>query len=343
MKDGSIVEKDMTKKAELYILFVFTFFAALLLWQFLRETRTTKDVNSQTVNSKTSVIVAQVGEFFIYLPLYYTVDRGFFDRQGLDVRLVNSGGDEKSVAAVISRSADFGVGDPTFAAIAKTNGQDVRVVASVVNGVPFWGVTEKPDIPPITSPNQLKGLTVATFPKPSTAYVLQEIMYRDGGLQPSIREAQFGSLLPLLKTGTVDIALELEPNVSTVVASGGRILYSMAERYPKFAITGVTVLGQTLTERPDLVKRFVAALNEAEKAAHAEPNDVVAFAKSRFRNVPPEIAEAAARRMLDSGVFPSRAAVSTEGWRQALQIRVQSGDLKSVAVGDGLIANQVDP
>jgi NitT/TauT family transport system substrate-binding protein len=292
---------------------------------------------------RTTVTVAQVGEFFLYLPLYYAIDRGHFEREGLDVRLVNSGGDEHSVGAVLSGSADFGVGDPTFAAIANEKGQQVRVVASVVNGVPFWGVTKRDDLREITDPSQLRGLTVATFPRPSTAYVLQVEMFRRGGLQPSIREAQFGSLLPLLDTGAADIVLELEPNVSTAAANGARVVYSLAERYPDFAITGVTVQERTIRERPDLVRRFVRALDAAERAAHARPDDLVAFAIQRFPSVPPAVAEAAARRMLTSRVLPSGARVSPGGWRAAVELRRQAGDLRSTDAAAGAVDNQFIP
>ena len=300
-----------------------------------------KDVrDGQSVRNRTdNVTVAQVGQFFIYMPLYYASERGYFLRNGLSVKIVNSGGDDKSVAAVLAGSADFGVGDPTFAAIAKEQGQDIRVVASVVNGVPFWGVTKKASIKPFTDAAMLRGLTVATFPKPSTAYTLQSQMFVDGGLKPSILEAQFGSLLPLLDTGVADIVLELEPNVSTAVANGGHVVYSMPQRYPDFAITGVTVSGGTLSKRPDVVRRFVASLDQAEQAAHANPADVIAFAKSRFPNVPPAVAEAAIKRMLDSGVFPAAARVSESGWTNAINLRVKAGDLKGVSAGKGVVDN----
>ncbi|HRW61711.1 MAG TPA: ABC transporter substrate-binding protein, partial [Defluviicoccus sp.] len=186
------------------------------------------------VAKKDAVKIAQVGEFFVYMPLYYAKDRGFFDTENLDIAIINTGGDEKSVAAVISGDATFGVGDPTFAAIAGQKGRDVRVVASVLNGVPFWGVAKNPNVPEITSPGQLKGFTVGTFPAPSTAYTLQARMFRQGGLEPSIRQAQFGTLLPLLESGQVDIVLELEPNVSIATSRGAHVVFSMAKHYGQF-------------------------------------------------------------------------------------------------------------
>lgn len=130
--------------------------------------RTIATVSGQADNIK----VAQVGDFFVYIPLHYANDRGFFDRENIRITIINTGGDEKSVAAVINGDATFGIGDPTFAAIAGQKGQDVRVVASVVNGVPFWGLAKDQNVPAIVNPRQLAGLTVGTFPAPSTAYAL---------------------------------------------------------------------------------------------------------------------------------------------------------------------------
>ena len=48
-------------------------------------------------------------------------------------------------------------------------GQGGKVIASVVNGVPFWGITTNPKIPEIKDGKQLNGYSVATFPSPSTA------------------------------------------------------------------------------------------------------------------------------------------------------------------------------
>lgn len=304
---------------------------AVLIWKPFQSKPTANN------NTLTEVTVAQVGEFFIYLPLYYADERGYFERNGLKVKLVSSGGDEKSVAAVISGTADFGVGDPTFAAIAKEKGQDVRVIASVVNGVPFWGISKRADLRPITDPRQLAGLKVATFPKPSTAYVLQEEMFEQGGLKPSIIEAQFGALLPLLETRAADIVLELEPNVSTAEANGARVLYSMSATYPDFAITGVTASGKMIRDRATVASAFALAMDQAMKAAHSNPADVVAMAKVRFPNLPPSVVEAAVKRMLQSGTFPQSAATSESGWQQAISLRLDSGDLKDQKMSEGIL------
>jgi len=171
-------------------------------------------------NPLRKVTIAQAGDFFLYAPLYIAVDAGLLRERQIDVSLVSTGGDEKTWAAVIGGSASFGVADPTFVAIADSRGQPGRVIASIVNGVPFWGITYKAAIRPFTSPKDLQPYAVATFPSPSTAYTLQRQMFIEAGLQPNIREGSFGSLIAMVKAGKADIALELEPNVSQAISDG---------------------------------------------------------------------------------------------------------------------------
>jgi len=80
------------------------------------------------------------------MPIYVALDKGFFKDQGLDVKLVSTGGDEKTYTAVATGNAQFGVSDPTFVAIARQRGQSGKVVAGIVRRVPFSIITFNPNI-----------------------------------------------------------------------------------------------------------------------------------------------------------------------------------------------------
>ena len=277
-----------------------------------------------------AVKVAQFADFFLYMPLYLADGKGFFKEQGLSVTITSTGGDDKTFAAVISGDVHFGIADPTFVAIARAKGQPGKVIASIVNGVPFWGVAKNSEVPEIKEPQQLEGFTVATFPSPSTAFTLQKQMFEAAGLKPQIRQAAFGALLPLLEAGAVDIALELEPNVSTAVKQGARVVYSMAEMYGDFAITGVTTSETLIAENPDLVQKFVNAIQQAESYAHANPEATADFALERFPNLDPGIVAEALKRVINSNTLPRNALMSKAAWQQACQLRVDAGDLPAI-------------
>lgn len=277
-----------------------------------------------------TVKVAQFNEFFLYMPLYLAEVKGFFAEEGLKIEIINTGGDDKTFAAVIGGSATFGIADPTFVAIAKEQGQGGKVIASIVNGVPFWGIAKNQEIPEITDVKQLKDYRVATFASPSTAYTLQYDMFEKAGLKPNIKQGSFGTLWAMVEAGQADIALELEPNVSTAANQGGKVLYSLAEVYGDFAMTGVTVSDETAANKPESVQHFVNALQKAELFAHAYPDSVTYYAGRLFPNIDKTVRANAISRMIGVNTLPENVIISEEAWEKALRLRQQAGDIKSL-------------
>lgn len=284
-----------------------------------------------TNNSNLETIkVAQFGDVFIYTPLYLANTKGFFKEEGLKVDLINTGGDDKTYAAVIGGSALFGIADPTFVAIAKEQGIDGRVIGSIVNSVPFWALAKNPEVPLITNAAMLAPYSVATFSAPSTAYTVQTEMFKDADLTPNIKQGAFGALLPMLDTGNADIALELEPNVSTAVANGAKVVYSFADKYPNFTFTGITTSKKTIDENPEIVQRFINAITKAEKFAHQYPDSAAFYMVELYPDVDKDVVTQAIKRMVDSNTLPQNAVISSEAWKQAVSLRHRMGDLKSL-------------
>jgi len=274
------------------------------------------------------ITIAQAGDFYLYAPLYIAADKGFFASNGLNVNIVSTGGDEKTWAAVISGSAEFGVADPTFIAIASQRGQPGKIISTIVNGVPFWGITKNPSIPVIKNPSELDNYTVATFPSPSTAYTLQRKMFEAGGLKPKIREGGFGTLLALVEAGQADIALELEPNVSQAVKNGYRIVYSLSDVYGDFTMTGLTATPDYIKSNPKVVAATVKSIQEALDFLHQDPEDSADILAKRFPEIKKDVAIAALHRVLSAGIIPKSTEVNQDAWHKALQLRIDAGDLK---------------
>ncbi len=285
--------------------------------------------NSNSSSSIRTIKVAQFGDVFIYTPLYLADAKGFFEEEGLKIELTNTGGDDKTYAAVISGSATFGVADPVFAAIAQEKGIEGRVIGGIVNGVPFWAITKK-NIPPIIDSKMLQPYSVATFSAPSTAYTVQIKMFQDAGLKPNIKQGAFGGLIPMLDAGQADIALELEPNVSTAIANGAKDVYSFAKIYPEFAFTGITTSLETIEKEPELVQHFVNAITKAEQYAHQYPDSTAYYMCKLYPEIEESIIHNAIKRMVESNALPQNAVISNDAWDAAVKIRQELGDLKSV-------------
>ena len=283
-----------------------------------------------------TIKVAQFGDVFIYTPLYLADAKGFFEEEGIRIELINTGGDDKTYAAVISGSAVFGIADPVFAAIAQERGIEGRVIGGIVNGVPFWAITKK-NIPQITDGKMLRPYSVATFSAPSTAYTVQKKMFVDAGLSPNIKQGAFGGLIPMLEAGRADIALELEPNVSTAIANGAKEVYSFVNVYPDFAFTGITTSLKTIETDSELVQHFLNAITKAEQYSHMYPDSAAYYMCKRYPNIDEQIIQNAIRRMVESNALPQNAIISNEAWNAAVTIRHELGDLKSIGQALGVL------
>jgi NitT/TauT family transport system substrate-binding protein len=275
--------------------------------------------------------VAEFGELFLYAPVYVAQEKGFFKEQGLDVEIFPTGGDEKTFAALLSGEAQFGVADPTFVAISGEKGQPGKIIAPIVQGVPFWGLAKTEKNIQIRQPSDLGTYKVATFPSPSTAYTLQKKMFASGGLEPNIQETAFGSLLAALAADKADIALELEPNASMALKNGDKIAYRMADYYPEFAFTGLSVLPEYLEEHPDVAQKMVNALGKSFVYLREHPEETAGIMHKRFPEIDQDVALSALKNLTDANVYPKRPLLEKAGWDVAIKLRRDVGDLQSDA------------
>ncbi len=286
------------------------------------------------------VTIAQFGHVFLYMPLYVAVRKGYFKEEGLDVKLVSTGGDEKTFTAVVTGNAQFGVADPTFTAIARERGQGGKVVASIVRGVPFWVVTFRKDIKKFDDASAFKGFRIATYTAPSTSYAVMKNILQNNGkpVDAKIVQGAFGTLLALLKAKQADMALEIEPIVSLATHEGGQVVYTPAKILGDFAFTGLTVSDDFLKKNPEDVQKAVNALAKSMSYIQTDYEGAVSVAKAEFPDVAEPVVREALKRLIAEGTIPASPLLTENAWNRAIALRKEVGDLKSA----GSFADNVD-
>lgn len=304
--------------------------AAVTLFAWVYFGGSTKDNNL----ANRTITINQAAKTLLYLPLYVALDKGYFEDQGLEVTINTGGGDSQSFAALVGGSAQFAQGDPTFVAISHERGGPGRVVATVLNRASFWGVAFKDDVKTIENPAQFKGLTVVTYPCPNTACVLQKRLLEEAGLKlgqdANVIEATFGAEFGPVNKGAADIAMSIEPAVSGAVARGGRVVFSYADSWGPFLLTGLMTTESYIEEHPDVVQAVVTAYERALKFIHEDPEGAAEVGARQFPEVERDVIITAINRMTAEGVFPEHALVGEQAWKSALQVRVDLGDLKAL-------------
>ena len=276
------------------------------------------------------ITIAQWGQekYLIYLPVYIAQEKGFFRNHGLDVSITFNGNDDQVFATVARGDAQFGVGDPIFAAISRQRGFDGIVVASIVDRVALWGVTKTEKN--YTEPKDFSNTSVGTFPRPSTTYTLVQEMIDSNHIPGAqVIEIAIGNELALLESGKADVVMLLEPAASLAESKGYHVATSFPKLWGPFAFTGLTTTETYRKENPELVENMRSALADSLKLAHSNPAEAVSVAQKLFPSLDPKVLDNAVKRMVNEGTIPFDVDVSKEGWLKAIEVRKKIGDIKS--------------
>ena len=267
------------------------------------------------------------GKSLIYLPVYLAQSQGFFKKHNIQADLLYSGNDDQVFASVVRGDAQFGVGDPIFAAVSTQRGLPGVVAASIVSRVALWGVGKK-GARQIHSPKDLAGLRIGTFPRPSTTYTLLADTLKQAHVDAQIVEVQIGSELALLESNKVDIVFLLEPDASLAESKGYSVVMSLPALWGNFAFTGLTTTLQYANNNAALTDDMRAALQDAVNFAHNDTAATIAASQKLFPQIDPAVIKVAIDRMVSEQTLPNSATVDKDGWRRAIQVREEVGDLK---------------
>ena len=74
-------------------------------------------------DNKTVVRLSEVTHSIFYAPLYLAINNGYFEEEGIEIKLSNGGGADKVMTAIASNSADIGLMGPEATIYCHLNGQ----------------------------------------------------------------------------------------------------------------------------------------------------------------------------------------------------------------------------
>ena len=206
-----------------------------------------------------------------HAPALIGVDKGFFAQElgntKLTTQTFNAGPDEVNALLGGSLDAAFIGSSPAINAFAKSNGEAVRLVAGSTSAG-----AQLVTAPGITSPQQLKGKTIATPQLGNTQDVSlkkwlgqQKLEIGQGPDKVTVQNIDNPRTLDLFKQGKVAGGWLPEPWSSRLVDAGAKVLVDEKSLWPdgKFPTTVLIVRTQFLTEHPDTV---TALLRGEQKA-----------------------------------------------------------------------------
>jgi NitT/TauT family transport system substrate-binding protein len=271
-------------------------------------------------------VLSQAFQSMLYLPLYVAMDQGFFTKQGLDLTKETAGSPTVALNATISKSADFSLHGPEWAAIAASKGAPVHVIANVVNGAAVW-IATTPDFK-FTSVKDLKDQKVVTGTMPTTSTSLFMKLLKENGMDPTtdvdMIQVPIGTEPGPFVAKQAKVAVMYEPGLDQVVAKGMKVALSFPKLYGPYAFSAIAARNDV---DPDKAARLVKGLEMAMRFMPAHEARTIEIAKSEFPNLDPIVVEAAVKRMIAEGVYPNSVDLSPAALKVAMATQIMLGNL----------------
>lgn len=209
-----------------------------------------------------------------HVGLFVARDLGFFEDQGLDVTIIEPG-EVYATSAVVGGQADFGIDFQENVTLLRSDGVPIVSIAAVMQTNTSGFAVRAGE--GIEGPEDFAGLTYGTFNSPYERPTLSSLVSCAGGDPESIEYVTAGTdLLAMLQQEIADLVwIYYGTQGFQAERIGLEIDYFPLNEYaqciPDYYTPIVITSQRTASERPELTRRFVAALAAAHRAVAETP------------------------------------------------------------------------
>lgn len=209
----------------------------------------------------------------------YAKDMGFFQKHGLDVNIQLIGNGAAILSGLASGALDIGEANVVSLATAHDKGLPFVFIAPAAlysSKAPTTALIVAKSAT-FRSAKELNGKTIAiTGAQNITQIGAMAWLDQNGGDPYSVKfvEIPFAAQAPAIAAGHVDAGVTAEPDLSAATGDGMRVFGDVYTAIaPSFVIGAWATTSTWAKAHPDLVKRFVDAIDEAGAWANAHPAD----------------------------------------------------------------------
>lgn len=291
------------------------------------------------------VRLCEVTHSVFYAPLYAAMELGYFQEEGLDVELINGGGADKVMTAVISGQADIGFAGPEACIYTyleghedypKVFGQLTKRDGSFVMG------RKKQDF----SWEDLKGKTILGGRKGGVPEMTLEYVLKDHGLTPGKdvdvdTSVQFNMMAGAFAGGNGDYVTLFEPTATEMEGSGdGYVLASVGEESGEIPYTTFFALQSYMKENPELIDRFTAAVSKGQVwVQEHDPEETAELLVNQFPDSSVEVLTEVVKRYLDIDAWNETLVMKEESFDRLQDVIKEAGELEKSVPFDEIVDN----
>lgn len=304
--------------------------------------------NGQTASAADAktVTINQAVKTLTYLPLYVAMDKGYFEEEGVNIKLDTGGSGSASFSAVLGGSADFSIQDPVFSPKSHMKGGDGVVVAGIMDAPAEYIVGT--DATPLTDDlSRLEGKKVIVSPEPDSTWAFMTYLISKNNLKNvELVNVSIGNELPAVAAGQADYAVVAEPNASKAVMQQGlHEVYSFPKDsgWSPYAFSSLTSTHKYVDSHTEETQAVVSAFDKACKLLYANPDEAIKIAQKEFPDMDAKIVTNAVQHAIDIEAYPQSALVTEDAWDNAMTIQAFINNIDGFNTDSTSYKTNVDP
>ena len=217
------------------------------------------------------IILNEVTHSVFYAPMYAAISLGYFEEEGLEIELVNGGGADKSMTALLSGQADIGLMGPEAAIYVFNEGREnsAMVIGQLTKRDGSFLVGREPDED--FKWTDVAGKTIIGGRKGGVPEMTLEYVLRKNGLEPGVdvtvdTSIQFDLMGGAFEGGVGDYVTLFEPVASMFEKEGkGYILAAVGQESGEVPYTAFQTTKSYIKENPDIIRRFLKAIYRGQQ------------------------------------------------------------------------------
>ncbi|MBQ8452009.1 MAG: ABC transporter substrate-binding protein [Clostridia bacterium] len=309
--------------------------------------------NNNSNVSSGKIRINEVTHSVFYAPLYVAINKGFLKENGIEVELVNGGGSDASMTALLSGSADIALMGPETVVYVEASGStDHPVVFGQLTKKDGSFLISKSNITNFDFSNDLKNKTAIIGRRGGLPAMTFEWVCNNHGLKNGTNitldtDTAFNMMVPVFESTDAEFCTMFEPTASAFVNNkkgynlisvgelSGEIPYTCFMAYPKF-----------LNQNKELATNFLSAIQKAYRFIISNSAEEVASAlMPSFDGTSKQDLAVAVQKYLEIDAWSSTPVMSKDSFNRLLSVLKNAGtiekDIDFSKVVDNTIANTI--
>ena len=213
------------------------------------------------------------------LPIAFGIKKGYFAEQGIEVKIVTITGGVEAVTAAAAGEADMGgMGSPIL--VGAVAGVPITIVGAPPAAGQHFILVSKPQYKSFA---ELKGKPVSPGAPGQGTIQAFNVIAKAKGFKPSdfqyVNAGTSANALAALQAGKVEAVITSElVGVKAELEGFGKVLERAADYFGHYQHSFIFATNTFIKEKPDAVRKFLAAYRKTVEYLKAHPDEAIAFA-----------------------------------------------------------------